>query len=143
MEKLDIVLIILSVFFLLVACLSIPFFLQIWRTAKSMATTLQVLNQDLPVIMKNLEEITTNINRTTATVHRQVEDFSLMVSRIQGTLGLVAGMEEILRRNVRLNFVQKMRTSVAVVKGVRVFLDHLLSKRRVKRIAVDNISHRE
>jgi uncharacterized protein YoxC len=133
MDKLEIILIILSVFFLLVVGLSIPFFLQIWRTAKSMATTLQVLNQNLPAIMNNLEEITTNINRTTTTVHRQVEDLSLMVSRIQGALGLVAGMEEILRRNVRLSFVQKMRTSVAVLKGIRVFLDHLLSKHQVKK----------
>ncbi len=104
MEKLDIILIILGVAFLLFASLSIPFFLQLWRTAKNMATTLQVLNQNLPAIMKNLEEITTNINRTTTTVHRQVEDLSLMVSRIQGMLGLVAGVEEILRRNVRSTF---------------------------------------
>lgn len=132
MEKLQIILIILSVAFLLFAGLSIPFLLQIWRTARSMATTLEMLNQNLPAIMKNLEEITTNINRTTTTVHRRVEDLSLVVGRIQGTLGLVAGMEEILRRNVRLNFVQKMRTSAAVLKGIRVFLDHLLSKRPVK-----------
>jgi uncharacterized protein YoxC len=137
MEKVDIIPIILCIAFLLVAGFSIPFFLQIWRTAKNMAMTLQVLNQNLPAILKNLEEITTNINRTTTTVHRQVEDFSLMISRIQGTLGLVAGVEEILRRNVRLSFVQKMRTSVAVVKGIRVFLAHLSSKRPEKRIAPD------
>jgi uncharacterized protein YoxC len=140
MEKVDIILIILSVAFLLLAGLSIPLFVQIWRTAKNMATTLQVLNQNLPAILKNLEEITININRTTTTIHRQVEDFSLMVNRIQGTLGLVAGMEDILRRNVRLSFVQKMRTSVAVLRGIRVFLDHLLSKRPVKRIASDKLS---
>lgn len=133
MDKLEIILTILSVVLLVFAGLSIPFLLQIWRTAKSMATTLQVLNQNLPAIMKNLEEITTNINLTTTTVHRQVEDFSVIVGKIQGTLGLVAGMEEILRRNVRLNIVQKMRTTLAVVKGVRVFLDHVLSRRPANR----------
>ncbi len=133
MDKLEIILTILSIVLLVFAGLSIPFLLQIWRTAKSMATTLQVLNQNLPAIMKNLEEITTNINLTTTTVHRQVEDFSVIVGKIQGTLGLVAGMEEILRRNVRLNIVQKMRTTLAVVKGVRVFLDHVLSKRPANR----------
>jgi uncharacterized protein YoxC len=143
MEKLEIILIVLSVAFLLFAGLSIPFLLQIWRTAKSMATTLQVLNQNLPAIMKNLEEITTTINRTTTTVYRQIEDLSLIVSKIQGTIGLVVGVEEILRRNVRLNIVQNMRTSVAVVKGIRVFLDHLLSNRPVKRIASDRISYRK
>ena len=133
MDKLEIILTILGVVLLVFAGLSIPFLLQIWRTAKSMATTLQVLNQNLPAIMKNLEEITTSINLTTTTVHRQVEDFSVIVGKIQGTLGLVAGMEEILRRNVRLNIVQKMRTTLAVVKGVRVFLDHVLRKRPANR----------
>ena len=133
MDKLEIILTILSVVLLVFAGLSIPFLLQIWRTAKSMATTLEMLNQNLPVIMKNLEEITTNINLTTATVHRQVEDFSVIAGKIQGTLGLVAGMEEILRRNVRLSIVQKMRTTLAVVKGVRVFLDHVINKRPADR----------
>ena len=133
MEKLEIILIVLSVAFLLFAGLSIPFLMQIQRTAKSMATTLRVLNQNLPVIMQNLEEITTNINRTTATVHRQVEDFSLIADRIQGTLSLVAGMEEIVRRNVHLGFVQKMRTAVAISKGIRVFFEYLFSNRSVKR----------
>jgi uncharacterized protein YoxC len=133
MEKLEIILAILGVAFLLFAGLSIPFLLQIRTTAKDMATTLQVLNQNLPAIMKNLEEITTNINRTTTTVHRQVEDFSVIVGKIQGTLGLLAGVEEILRRNVRMTMVQKTRTALAVVKGIRVFLDHLLSKRPVNR----------
>ncbi len=134
MGTLEIILTIMIIALLLFAGLSIPFLLQIWRTAKSMAATLQVLNQNLPEIMKNLEEITANINRTTATVHRQVEEFSAIAGKIQGTLGLVAGMEEILRRNVRLNVVQKARTALAVVKGVRVFLDHVRSKRPADRM---------
>ncbi|MHB8907362.1 MAG: DUF948 domain-containing protein [Syntrophales bacterium] len=129
----EIILTIFCVVLLLFAGVCIPVLLQIWKTAKNMAETLQVLNQNLPAIMRNLEEITTNINRTTTTVQRQVEDFSVVVGKIQGALGLVAGMEEILRRNVRLNIVQKTRTTLAVVKGVRVFLDHILSKRPVDR----------
>ena len=56
---LEISVVILSFVFLLIAVLSVPFLLQIWRTAKSMATTLQMLNESLPGILKNLEEITT------------------------------------------------------------------------------------
>ena len=79
--------------------------------------------------MKNVEEITTNVNLTTTTVHRQVEDLSLTLQKIQGTLNLIVGVEEILRRSVHLSFVRKVRTSAAVAKGIRVFLDHLVSKR--------------
>ena len=129
MENLGIFLIALSVAFLLVAIFSIPFLLQLWRTAKSMALTLQLLNQNLPGILKNLEEITTNANRTTTIVTREVEDLSLTIRKLQGTLGLLVGIEEIVRRNLHLAFAHKVRTSVAVAKGVRVFLDHLLSKR--------------
>lgn len=125
----DTILIILSVAFLLLAGFSIPFFLQLWRAAKGMDLTLQTLNQKLPVIMKNVEEITTNANLTTTTVHRQVEDLSLTLQKIQGTLNLLVGVEEILRRSVHLSFVRKVRTSVGVAKGIRVFLDHLVRKR--------------
>ena len=86
----------LSVACLTIAAFSIPFFLQLWRTAKSMALTLQLLNQNLPGILKNLEEITTNANRTTTIVTREVEDLSLTIRKLQGTLGLV-GVEEIVR----------------------------------------------
>jgi uncharacterized protein YoxC len=129
MGSLEIILIVLNVAFLLVAVLSIPFFVQIWRTAKSMALTLQLLNQNLPGILRNLEEITTNVNRTTTIVTREVEEFSLTIRKIQGTLGLLVGIEEIVRRNLHLTFAHKVRTSMAVAKGVRVFLDYLLSKR--------------
>ncbi len=125
----DTILIILGVAFLLLAGFSIPFFLQLWRVTKGMTLTLRTLNQNLPVIMKNVEEITTNVNLTTTTVHRQVEDLSLTLQKIQGTINLLVGVEEILRRSVHLSFVRKVRTSAAVAKGIRVFLDHLMSKR--------------
>ncbi len=124
----DTILIILGVAILLLAGFSIPFFLQLWRVVNGMALTLQTLNQNLPVIMKNVEEITTNVNLTTTMVHRQVEDLSLTLQKIQGTINVIVGMEEILRRGVHLSFVRKVRTSAAVVKGIRVFLDHLMSK---------------
>ena len=129
MEKLDIILIILSVAsmaFVLFAGLCIPSLLQILRTAKSMEMTLQIFNNNLPGIMKNLEEITNSINRTSFIVCRQVEDLSLTVSKIQGTLRLVVGMEEILRRSFYLPFAEKVRTGTAIAKGVRVFLYYLL-----------------
>ena len=129
MENLGILLIALSVAILLITVFSIPFLLQLWQTAKSMSLTLQLLNQSLPGILKNFEEITANANRTTTIVTREVEELSLTIRKLQGTLGLLVGVEEIVRRNLNLAFVHKARTSIAVAKGVRVFLDHLLRKR--------------
>jgi uncharacterized protein YoxC len=126
---LNVILIILSAAVLLFAGFSIPFLLQIWKTAKGMSQTLQVLNESLPPIMKNLEEITTKINRTATTVNRQVEDLSLVAEKIRGTLTLLVGLEEIVRRGVHLPLGSALRTSFAVSKGIRVFLNLLLSDR--------------
>ena len=121
----DNILIILSVAFLLFAGLCVPFLIQILRTAREMAMTLQLLNQRLPLIMKNLEEITTNINRTSTTVHRQVAEISLTLNRIQGIVGIFLGLEEVLRRRMSFPFARTFRTSMAVGRGVRVFIDYL------------------
>lgn len=121
----DNILIILSVAFLLFAGLCVPFLIQILRTAREMAMTLQLLNQRLPLIMKNLEEITTNINRTSTTVHRQVAEISLTLNRIQGIVGIFLGLEEVLRRRMSFPFARTFRIFMAVGKGVRVFIDYL------------------
>jgi hypothetical protein len=128
MEHLGIILI--GIALLLIAVFSIPLSLQLWRAAKSLSLTLHLLNQNLPLILKNVEEITTNANRTTTTVTREVEELAVTIRKLQGTLGLLVGVEEIVRRNLHLVFTQKVRTSIAVAKGIRVFLDHLMSKRR-------------
>ncbi|MBP1690817.1 MAG: putative rane protein [Bacteroidetes bacterium] len=128
MENLGILLIAVAV--LLVAAFIIPVLLQLQRTAKSLSLTLQLLNQNLPGILKNVEEMTANANRTTTIVAREVEELSLTIRKLQGTLGLIVGVEEIVRRNLHLAFAHKVRTSLAVAKGARVFLDYLLRKRR-------------
>jgi hypothetical protein len=127
---LNIMLIILSLAFLLFAGFSIPFLLQIWRTAKSMALTLELLNEGLPAIMKNLEAITTNLNQTTTIVQRQALEFSLTLRKIQGVIRLLVSLEEVLRNRIRFPFAGTVRTSAAVMKGVRVFLNILLDDRR-------------
>jgi hypothetical protein len=121
----DNILILLSVAFLLSAGLCVPFLIQILRTAREMALTFQLLNQRLPLIMKNLEEITTNINQTSTTVHRQVAEISLTLRRIQGIVGVFLGLEEVLRRRMSFPFARTLRTSMAVGRGVRVFIDCL------------------
>ena len=117
----EIMLIILSVAFLLFAGFSIPFLLQIWRTAKGMAETLEILNRDLPVIMGNLEQITTNINR-------QVAELSLTLRRVQGIIGVFLGVGEVLRHRMSFPFARTVMTSLAVFKGVRTFVGVLTDR---------------
>jgi len=126
---LEISVVILSVVFLLIAALSIPLLIQIWRTAKSITATLNLLNQSLPGILKNLDEITANINKATHTVNNQIESISLVVRRVQGVLELFLDFEQILRESLKLPFFKTIKTATAALKGVRVFFDVFRSSR--------------
>lgn len=126
---LEISVVVLSVVFLLIAALSIPLLIQIWRTAKSITETLHTLNQSLPGILRNLEEITANINKATYTVNNQIESLSHVVRRIQGVLELFLDVEHILRASFRLPFMKTIKTVTAALKGTRIFLDVFRSSR--------------
>jgi uncharacterized protein YoxC len=127
----DVILIILSAAFLLLAGFAVPVLLEIRRTAKGLAVTLETLNQELPGIMKNMGEISARVNLTTAVVYQPVEDLAVIMKKIQGTFYLLVGLEEVIRRQFHLPLPPALRTSLAFVKGCRVFLDHLLSKHQI------------
>jgi uncharacterized protein YoxC len=126
---LEIGVVILSVVFLLIVALFIPFLIQIWRTANSITATLHMLNQSLPGILKNLEEITTNINKATTTVNNQIEGLAHIVGRVKGTAEIFLDLEQELRAGLISPFFNTMRTVSAVLKGVRAFLDVFRSSR--------------
>lgn len=126
---LEISLAILGIVFLLIVAFSIPFMLQIWRTTKGITETLHMLNQSLPGILKNLEEITTNINKATHAVNEQIDGLSAVTKRIQGVLGVVTDIENLLRAGIGLPVFRTLRNAVAVVTGVKVFLKVLRSSR--------------
>ena len=120
---LDINVAVLSIVFLLIAAISIPFLTEFWRTAKSITTTLHMLNESLPGILRNLEEITANINRATDTVKNHIENLTPAVKRIQGILEMFLELEHIVRAGLCHPFFKTVNTITAVLKGGRVFLD--------------------
>ncbi len=129
---LEISVVILSLVFLLIAIFSIPLLLQVWRTAKNMATTMQMLNESLPGILKNLEEITTSINRATHTVNEQIAGLSVVARRIQGLLGIISDIEDVLHVGARLPVFKTVRNVFAVLTGIKVFLKVFLASDECK-----------
>jgi uncharacterized protein YoxC len=126
---LEICLLVLSVAFLLLVICCIPVFKQIWRTSKDITVILETLNQNLPTILRNLGEITTNINRTTDTVNREVQNFSDIVCRFQSVLrDVVDDIQYIAPAAIKLPAYQSFKKIIAVIKGVRVFIDVLSAK---------------
>lgn len=124
------VLVLMGIAVLLFVGMSIPCVVQVWRTAKEMAIAFRTINGHLPVIMKNLEEMTIGVKRTAAEVHREFEELSLLTKKMKGLLVLLVGIEEIIRRKVSLPYAPALRTGIAVSKGVRAFFSRLLGDRR-------------
>jgi hypothetical protein len=112
-------LIILNVIFLLIAAFSIPFLLQFCRMTKNIAITLQTLNRSLPLIMRNIEEITANIVSATDIVNTRVEGLSSAIKKLQSVLEVAANLETV----IKLPFFKTLTILSATLKGARAFLN--------------------
>ena len=129
---LEIALVILIIILILLVIFCIPILIQIWRTSKDLTMTLQTLNQSLPAILKNLEEITTNINNSTAAVNRRIQNFSNTADRTQLIINdIIDNIQCFAPIAMKLPILQTIKNVVAVVKGIRVFIEVLLNKERV------------
>ena len=120
--------VILSAAFLLLVVFSIPLFWQMWRAAKNMAMTLAELNQSLPKILNNLEDISTNINNATYILSKEAESISLLGNKLRSILAFSGDVEQILRRGIKFPLWEAFKTVRNVLKGLRVFIDVLSSK---------------
>ena len=130
--NLEIALVILVIILILLVIFCIPILLQIWRTSKDLTMTLQTLNQSLPTILKNLEEITININNSTAAVNRRIQNFSNTADRSQLIISdIIDNIQYFAPIAMKLPTLQTIKNVVAAVKGIRVFTDVLLNKKRV------------
>ncbi|MDI6727238.1 MAG: DUF948 domain-containing protein [Smithellaceae bacterium] len=125
--NLEITVVILSVALLLIVVFAVPFLLQLWRSAKNAAVTLEILNQRLPTILANLEEITLNVRKTTAAVNSRVEEVSAAIQKVQGVVSLAAGLRPLFPARLRMprGIINKLGTVMAFFKGINVFLEVL------------------
>jgi hypothetical protein len=118
----DNILIAIGILLLILVIFLVPLIIQARRTVKGMAQTLEIINRDLPAIMKNLDEISTNLNWTTATVRSEVAELSMTIKRVQGVLGLFLGAKDVLSRRMSFPLVGAMTTAMAVFKGISAFI---------------------
>ena len=129
---LEIALVILVIILILLVIFCIPILLQIWRTSKDLAMTLQTLNQSLPTILKNMEEITTNINSSTAALNRRIQNFSNTADRARLIISdIIDNIQCFAPSAMKLPIFQTIRSVAAVIKGIRVFIDVLFNKEKV------------
>jgi hypothetical protein len=118
---LEIGLVILVIILILLVIFCIPILLQIWRILKDAKVTLETLNKSLPTILKNLEEITTNVNSFTAI---NTADRSQLITR-----DIIDNILCFAPISMKLPILQTIKNAVAVVKGIRVFANVLVNKK--------------
>lgn len=128
----EISLLIFSVALLLLVLFCIPILLKLWRAVSDVTVTLQALNERLPAILKNMEEISTNINNSTTAINGEVQKCAATAQRVHAVIHeVVSGIELISPRALNSPLFRKMIELMAVVKGVRVFLNVLTGKQKV------------
>ena len=124
-------LIIIGCALLLLVLLCIPILLKLWRAASDIAITLQTLNQRLPEILKNMEEISANINRSTTAINEQVQNYSVTAQRFNRIMnGIAGGMELLSPLALKAPVFRKFANVVALIKGLGVFWNVLTSRQK-------------
>jgi uncharacterized protein YoxC len=130
---LEICLIIFGIAILVLVIFCIPVLTQLWRATKDVAVTLETLNQNLPMILKNLEEITANINSSTSAVNQEVQNITGTIDRFQLVIkDIVDDIQSITPKVANFPVFQAAKNVVAVAKGIRVFLDVFLAEQATK-----------
>jgi uncharacterized protein YoxC len=129
---LEIALKILVSLLIVVVIFCIPVLLQIWRTAKDISVNLQTLNQSLPLILRNMEQITANINSSTDVINRKIQNFNNASNRSHALVDdIINNIKYLAPLAFKLPIFRIIGNVVAIAKGIRVFTDVLLNKEKV------------
>jgi glucosamine 6-phosphate synthetase-like amidotransferase/phosphosugar isomerase protein len=125
--------ILVSVLILLVI-FCIPILLQMWRISKDITVILKTLNQSFPAILKNLEEITTSVNSSTAVINRKIQNFNNASTRSHALVdNIINNIKYLAPIALKLPIFRIIGNVVAIAKGVRVFSDVLFNKEKVNK----------
>jgi phage-related protein len=80
--------------------------------------------------LKNLEEITTNINNSTTAVDREIQTISDTVRRFHSAIdGIIGDVQNLVPKAANFPLFRMIKNATAIIKGVRVFLNVFLNKR--------------
>lgn len=124
-------LIIIGVAILLLVLFCIPVLLKLRQAVSDINITLQTLNERLPLILKNMEEISTNINQATTAVNAQVQSYALTSSRINFMMNeAVSKLEMVAPLALYSPLVRKISSVIPVLKGVSAFFSVLSGKEK-------------
>ncbi|MBN1365867.1 MAG: hypothetical protein JW976_13750 [Syntrophaceae bacterium] len=129
----EIALLILVSILIVLVIFCIPVVLKIWCISKDIAITLQSLNQSFPLILKNLEDITTNVNSASSLINKKIQDIASASDRSSQLLSdVVNNIQNFAPIALNMPIFRIIRNAVAVAKGMRVFVEVLLNKEKAE-----------
>jgi len=125
-------LLILVIILILLTIFCIPIFIQIWRVSKKLTVTLQTLNQSLPSILSNMEEITANVNSSTSLMNRKIQNLSDTTNRSNLVINdIIDNIQYFAPLAMKIPVFSSFKNIIALLKGINVFMDVLLKKQKV------------
>jgi len=130
--NLEIFLYILLGFLLLMVIIVIPFLYQLWRTAEQLTVTLRTLNEKLPSILKNLDEITGSMNEATQNVNARITELSFAFQRAQAFFNTVQSVEQVMRSRIGFPFLRVVQNAMPLFKGAQAFCRTFLVSRKIQ-----------
>jgi hypothetical protein len=90
------------------------------------------MNQSLPAILKNMEEITANINSSTAVINKKIQNFSDTTNRSRLIINdVIDSIQYFAPLAMKLPVFSSFKKIIAILKGVSVFMDVFLKKQKV------------
>ncbi len=125
----EISLLIIAIAILFLVIIAIPTIYQFRRTAKNIELTAKTLNQNLPGILTNIDEITTSLFDTVHIVSEQTEGLKDGVNKIHDMIENIVDFERQIREEIESPLIETVSTISAIIKGSRAFIDVLRSKR--------------
>jgi len=131
--NLETFLLIIVVVFIVLVIICLPIAWQVWHIVKNTSITLKVLNESFPAILKNIEEMTGNINNSTTTINNEIQILSNGLNRFYSATSSIMGDVRSLRfspQAVKGSFLYLINNALAIIKGVRVFLEVFQGKNR-------------
>lgn len=129
---LELSLVFLSLAVFLIVVFTVPLLIQVQRIARGVAETQAIIQKSLPGILANLEEASLNMRNVSSLVHVHVENFAVLVARLQAVLGVLRELESILGLRFRIPFYRTAKALFALAKGIHVFVKVFASPRQMK-----------
>lgn len=107
----------------------IPSIIQLRKSARRIEEVSGHLNQQLPEILKNVNQISSNLNFILSSGRQQAEKLGEAASSIKIMVDDIVDFETKLRHRVEDPLIETLTTITAITKAVRAFLAILLNRR--------------